>query len=144
MQSHFASLLESGTNTGLNYLFQLVTQMLVFPLFGIVLGGGASLQLAAIFTGIALVRGYAVRRYFNGSGLQSRLGSAGEAVFNVMLGYWVAFVASLFLFPLYGVVSTIPDMLAIGAVFTVISLVRTYAVRRFFIWAERRRAPVCT
>ncbi len=63
---------------------------------------------------------------------QSRRMSLVEAVANVALGYGVAVLAQLAVFPLFGLHPSISDNLAIGAVFTVVSLLRSYAVRRMF------------
>lgn len=63
---------------------------------------------------------------------QSRLGSLAESILNVAIGYGVAIVAQLAVFPLFGVRLSLSDNLAIGAVFTAVSIVRSYLVRRLF------------
>lgn len=63
---------------------------------------------------------------------QSRRGSAIEAVANVVLGYWIAIAAQLAIFPLFGVYLPMGDNLVIGLLFTVVSLVRSYLLRRLF------------
>lgn len=63
---------------------------------------------------------------------QSRVGSALEAVANVALGYWIAIAAQMAIFPLFGVHLPLGDNLLIGLLFTVVSLVRGYALRRLF------------
>jgi len=63
---------------------------------------------------------------------QTRRMSAVEAVANVAVGYGVAVLAQLAIFPLFGIAVSIGDNLAIGAAFTVVSLARSYAVRRLF------------
>lgn len=63
---------------------------------------------------------------------QSRRMSMIEAVTNVLVGYGVAVLAQLAIFPLFGIAVSIGDNLAIGAAFTVVSLARSYAVRRLF------------
>lgn len=63
---------------------------------------------------------------------QSRRMSMVEAVANVAVGYSVAVLAQLAIFPLFGIDLPLSDNLAIGAVFTVVSLARSYAVRRMF------------
>jgi hypothetical protein len=63
---------------------------------------------------------------------QSRRMSAVEAIANVLVGYGVAVLAQLAIFPLFGIAVSIGDNLAIGAAFTVVSLARSYAVRRLF------------
>lgn len=63
---------------------------------------------------------------------QTRKGSATEAVVNVAIGYGVAVSAQAVIFPMFGVHVSTSDHLAIGAMFTVVSLVRSYALRRLF------------
>jgi len=63
---------------------------------------------------------------------QTRTASLIESVFNVVIGYGVALVSQLVIFPMFGIQLPLSDNLAIGAWFTVISLVRSYAIRRWF------------
>lgn len=63
---------------------------------------------------------------------QSRRGSAVEAVVNVAVGYWVAVGAQMAVFPLFGVHLRPSENMLIGALFTVVSLVRSYLLRRLF------------
>jgi len=58
--------------------------------------------------------------------------SAIEAVANVVIGYSVAVVAQMIVFPWFGIVIDAPAQLAIGGVFTVVSIVRSYLIRRMF------------
>lgn len=63
---------------------------------------------------------------------QSRRGSAFEAVANVLIGYWVAVGAQMLIFPLFGVHLPASDNMLIGVLFTIVSLVRSYLLRRLF------------
>lgn len=63
---------------------------------------------------------------------QSRRHSALESISNVAIGYGVALVSQLVIFPFYGIVIPLSDNLAIGAWFTAVSLLRSYALRRLF------------
>lgn len=63
---------------------------------------------------------------------QSRIGSLIEALVNVAIGYLVALASQIFVFPLYGIHVPISTNLSIGVWFTVISIVRSYALRRWF------------
>lgn len=63
--------------------------------------------------------------------MQSRKHSAIEAT-NVAVGYGVSVAAQLMIFPVYGIEVSLAANLEIGALFTVISLVRSYALRRAF------------
>lgn len=69
--------------------------------------------------------------------MQSRVMSAVEAMTNIAIGYAVSVAANLLVLPLFGYNVTIGDSLAIGLAFTVISLIRSYMVRRLFNRAER-------
>jgi hypothetical protein len=63
---------------------------------------------------------------------QSRFISAIEACANTAVGYGVALASQLAIFPLFGIHIPFSSNLAIGAWFTVISLVRSYVLRRWF------------
>jgi len=64
--------------------------------------------------------------------MQTRAHSFIESVSNVFIGYLVALASQLVIFPLYGINITLHDNLAIGVWFTVISLIRSYVLRRLF------------
>lgn len=64
--------------------------------------------------------------------LQSRLESAIEAFFNILIGYLVALGSQLLIFPFFNIHISLQSNLLIGLWFTVISLVRSYAIRRWF------------
>jgi hypothetical protein len=66
--------------------------------------------------------------------MQSRLMSAVEASFNVLIGYLVSVLANILILPLFGYDVTVADSFAIGLAFTAVSLVRSYALRRIFNW----------
>ena len=69
--------------------------------------------------------------------MQTRLGSLIESATNIAIGYIVALLSQLAVFPMFDIHVSIQDNLAIGAWFTAISLARSYAVRR---WFNRRAA----
>jgi hypothetical protein len=68
---------------------------------------------------------------------QSRKMSLVESVANVAIGYGVALGAQLAVFPLYGMQVSLSTNLQIGAWFTLISIARSYCVRRAFNWMHR-------
>lgn len=72
--------------------------------------------------------------------MQSRTQSAIESVANVAVGYLVALASQLLVFPMFGIDIPLSSNLAIGAWFTVISLVRSYVLRRWFNGLKFRRA----
>jgi hypothetical protein len=61
-----------------------------------------------------------------------------EAVTNIMVGYGLAVLTPIAVFLLFGLDASLSENLLIGGAFTVISLIRIYAVRRLFITVERR------
>jgi hypothetical protein len=63
---------------------------------------------------------------------QTRIESLFESIANVLIGYTVAVISQIIVFPLVGVESTIDQNLRIGIYFTCISLIRSYLVRRIF------------
>lgn len=66
--------------------------------------------------------------------MQTRRGSAIEAVTNVAVGFVVAVAGQYAIFPIFGLQATHSEHMAIGAFFTVVSLARSYALRRVFNW----------
>lgn len=73
--------------------------------------------------------------------MQTRLQSAIEAVANVFVGYLVAILSQIVVFPWFGIHIPLSSNLAIGAWFTVISLVRSYVLRRWFNGLRFRITP---
>ena len=63
---------------------------------------------------------------------QSRLMSLVEAVANVVVGYGITVVTQILIFPVFGLQTTLAQNLKMGAMFTIVSLGRSYALRRFF------------
>ena len=63
---------------------------------------------------------------------QSRLLSFVEALANVAVGYAIAVLTQLAVFPWFGLPARLDDALGIGLIFTFVSLVRGYALRRLF------------
>ena len=63
---------------------------------------------------------------------QSRAMSMVEAVANVVVGYGVAVVTQILIFPVFGLHTTLAQNLVMGLAFTVISVARSFALRRVF------------
>jgi len=64
--------------------------------------------------------------------MQSRWHSVVESLTNVAIGYGVALASQLLIFPFYDIDISLQDNIAIGVWFTLISLVRSYVIRRYF------------
>jgi hypothetical protein len=58
------SLLEAFANVAAGYVMAVVTQAIVFPLFGLWMSIGVTLEIGAIFTAVSIVRSFALRRLF--------------------------------------------------------------------------------
>ena len=63
---------------------------------------------------------------------QSRLMSLVESVANVAVGYGVAVATQILIFPVFGLHTTLAQNLKMGAIFTVVSIARSFALRRVF------------
>ena len=63
---------------------------------------------------------------------QSRRMSLIEAITNVALGYALAVATQIVVFPWFGLNPSLGENLALGGIFTAISLIRGYALRRLF------------
>ena len=64
---------------------------------------------------------------------QTKTGSFAEAWANIAVGFGVNFVANLIILPMFGFTSLTWDKnLVIGGLYTIISLARSYVLRRWF------------
>lgn len=63
---------------------------------------------------------------------QTRRGSLLESLVNILVGYSINFVANLLIFPLFGWHISARENLTLGVIYTGISLVRSYGLRRLF------------
>jgi hypothetical protein len=63
---------------------------------------------------------------------QSKKFSLLESCVNVVVGYFVALASQIIIFPFFGIHASLKDNIYIGLWFTVISIGRSYCLRRFF------------
>jgi hypothetical protein len=63
---------------------------------------------------------------------QSRRMSLIEAITNVAVGFGLAIATQMLVFPLFGLQASFADNLALGSIFTGISIARSYLLRRLF------------
>jgi hypothetical protein len=64
---------------------------------------------------------------------QTKKGSVTEALANIAVGFAVNFTANLIILPAFGFAAlTVRTNLIIGVIYTGISLVRSYVLRRWF------------
>lgn len=74
---------------------------------------------------------------------QSRLMSLVEVVMSTLIGFVVSVWANWAVLPLFGFKVKLAESFAITLIFTVISIVRSYLVRRFFAVHLKRFAAWC-
>jgi hypothetical protein len=55
-----------------------------------------------------------------------------EAVFNTVIGFGVSMAANLIVLPWFGFKVSVHDAFNIGVIFTLISIARSYLLRRLF------------
>lgn len=63
---------------------------------------------------------------------QTRLGSLIETMVNIAIGFSINFCANMLLFPLFGFHITAGANFTLGVLYTVISVIRSYCIRRWF------------
>lgn len=64
---------------------------------------------------------------------QTKLGSFVEAWGNILVGFWINYGANMLILPMFGFTGlTAGKNFIIGLLYTVISLVRSYVLRRWF------------
>ncbi len=63
---------------------------------------------------------------------QTRLEALVETLTNVVIGYTINFIMNITVFPWFGYHVTVRDNIVIGLIFTVVSVARSYTIRRYF------------
>lgn len=63
---------------------------------------------------------------------QTRKSSLAEAVVNVLVGFFVSMLSNFVIFAIYGLQITMRAQLAVTVWFTLISIARSYMLRRVF------------
>ncbi|HRD88449.1 MAG TPA: hypothetical protein PK752_09375 [Accumulibacter sp.] len=71
---------------------------------------------------------------------QTRTQSAVESAANVAIGYTVSLIANAAILPAFGIAISLSDNMAIGAIYTAISIARSYCVRRAFNSIQWRKS----
>lgn len=70
---------------------------------------------------------------------QKKTHSLLESLVNVAIGYGIAILSQIIVFPWFGINIPLHDNLMIGGVFTIISIIRSYILRRLFnLWHVRK------
>ena len=63
---------------------------------------------------------------------QTKLGSFYESLINIAIGFAINFTANMTLFPLFGWSISVEQNIGLGACYTIISIIRSYCIRRWF------------
>ena len=63
---------------------------------------------------------------------QSRTGSLIEVGINITIGFWINYFANLLILPLFGFNVTWSENFLIGLLYTLVSVARSYVIRRWF------------
>jgi len=71
--------------------------------------------------------------------MQSRLQSAIETCVGVAIGYFIALLTQVLVFPLFHLKVTLNENLLIGGIFTIVALIRSYFLRRLFNHLHRKK-----
>jgi hypothetical protein len=64
--------------------------------------------------------------------MQTRKQSLFEAIINVVVGFSINMLLNFSVFPLFGWHISLAQNLGLGVIYTVVSIVRSYCLRRFF------------
>lgn len=78
MQSKKLSLIESIVNVVSSFVIGVITQILVFPFYGLEISVMANISLTLIFSLTSFVRSYILRRIFNGISEKANEASSNE------------------------------------------------------------------
>ena len=65
---------------------------------------------------------------------QTKLQSFIETIVNIGIGYCISVVINMLVLPMFGYYPNVTESAQIALIFTVVSIVRSYFVRRFFNW----------
>ena len=63
---------------------------------------------------------------------QTRLESLAEVTINVIIGWVIAFITQMIVFPAFNIHVSLVNQFWISVIFTVVSIIRGYIIRRWF------------
>ena len=64
--------------------------------------------------------------------MQTKFESFIESCTNTVIGYIIAIISQMIIFPLVGIETSLKQNMLIALYFTLISIVRTFLIRRYF------------
>ncbi len=74
---------------------------------------------------------------------QTKLESLAEVLINVAIGWGIAFITQLIVFPLFGIHVPLSSQFWISVIFTIVSIIRGYVIRRWFNAGIHKLAIQC-
>lgn len=72
--------------------------------------------------------------------MQTKTESFTEASINIVIGYITAIISQLLVFPLFSIEVSLLTNLQIGLYFILISLARSYLIRRYFNYKSQQKS----
>ena len=78
LQSRIDSFMEAATNTAIGFIVSLATWVAVAWAYDIPMTWSTNFQITGIFTVVSIIRGYALRRLFNGRSVWAAITSKGS------------------------------------------------------------------
>ena len=75
--------------------------------------------------------------------MQTKTQSLIEAFLNTLSGYLISVLVQVLLFPAYGVHLSLGDNMQLVAIFTAVSIVRSYFWRRYYNHRHSKRNAQC-
>lgn len=70
--------------------------------------------------------------------MQTKIQSLLESVVNIFIGFIIAVLSQIMIFPLFDIHTTTAENIEIAIYFTFVGLVRSYLLRRMFNYLHRR------
>ena len=71
--------------------------------------------------------------------MQTKKESLLEILISVTIGWLIGFISNMVILPLFGYPISVADSIYISILFTLISIIRGYIVRRYFNWQEYKK-----
>jgi len=69
---------------------------------------------------------------------QSKKWSVIETAINILIGYTIATLSQTVIFPVFDIHVTVTEHIYLGLFFTIVSVIRSYSLRRFFNWIHSK------
>ena len=63
----------------------------------------------------------------------SKIKSLTESIFNILVWFSISFISNIFILPMFGMPVDYVNFGIIGILYTIISLIRSYIIRRLFV-----------